>query len=128
MVNTQRAAGIVHQDGYVRHVSCQFGDRRAGGDVEGDGSDPVALGWQGIEASRLRAAAITSNSSAANRRAVAAPMPLLAPVTTAIFGVVKVVQPSSAALPLSLPGRGFGLRWAAERKFLTRRRNGYGQG
>src|SRR5215467_6944221 len=56
----------------------------------GDVTSRVTGRMPGVDAasessrSRRRAAATTSNPSAASRRAVAAPMPLLAPVTTAV--------------------------------------------
>ena len=47
------------------------------------GRTPVSFARVSSRSSR-RAAAITSNPSATSRRAVAAPIPLLAPVTTAV--------------------------------------------
>ena len=64
------------------------GDRVGIGDVEGD-RPPADLLGQLRQRSTRRAAAIVSKPRAASRRTVAAPIPLLAPVTRAIGDIYR---------------------------------------
>ena len=86
-VGSERAAGVVHQQrqvaGQAVHRGCERGHVGIGRDVAAHRHRTVSAASAASRSSR-RAAATTLKPSAASRRAVAAPIPLDAPVTTAM--------------------------------------------